>query len=85
MVFFAFVTRNWSIIIMADNSDYDNSERGWDLSHLPQMGRDRGLIEALERIRNRGRGLGPSSPPTVGCGGAAARALLLKVIARNLG
>ena len=63
------------------------------------MCRARGLLVAIERIRNQepphqveaqesqemggGRGLLPPSPPQVGGGRARARALLLKMTARN--
>ena len=64
---------------MADKTDMDNS-RGWYWPHLPQMGGARGLMEALDRIRNIDRGIRPPSPPPVGIGRARARALLLEVV-----
>ena len=78
---------------MADNMDgnFHNSNRGW---YMPQMGRARELITALQRTRNqdrdwgiqqegRGSGIRPSSLPTVGFGRARARALLQDMLSRN--
>ena len=70
---------------MADKTNTDNPEKGWYWSHLAKMGRARGLMEASDRIRNRGRGLRPHSPPTVGHGRARARALLLEIVTRSHG
>ena len=71
---------------MADNKDNCSGREGW---YLPHMGRARGLIDTLERVRHQervrqqGRNLRPLSTPIVGHGRAEARALLLETITRN--
>ena len=65
---------------MAGMTDMDNSSRGWYCSQLPQMGRARGLMEALDRIRNIERGFRPPSLPSGGLGRGRVRALLLEVV-----
>ena len=65
---------------MADNKDNHISREGW---YLSQIGRARGLIVALEIVRNQERGLRPLSTPIVGHGRAEVRALLLEAITRN--
>ena len=79
----------------ANRLDGSNLDGRW----YPQTGRARGLLQALDRIRNqqtpppdrgpglpqmeRGRGLPPSSPPQIGCGRARMRALLMEMTAQN--